>query len=195
LRPPVCYPTRYTPPFEGIDTFQGESFHTSRWPKEAVDFKGKRVAVIGTGATAVQLIPEIAKEVGHLTVFQRTPNYCAPCRNSLVSPETQREWSAPDVRATPSASRAARRRPPTANTTYTASAMAMKFINGSCLNRFAIISIWDCHTALYGGVVLKDAGEQISFEAGVLFNSDQAIENDSCEFNITDSSLDECPRS
>ena len=85
---------RYTPPFEGIDTFQGESFHTSRWPKEAVDFKGKRVAVIGTGATAVQLIPEIAKEVGHLTVFQRTPNYCAPCRNSLVSPETQREWKA-----------------------------------------------------------------------------------------------------
>lgn len=83
---------RYTPPFEGIDTFQGESFHTSRWPKEAVDFKGKRVAVIGTGATAVQLIPEIAKEVGHLTVFQRTPNYCAPCRNSLVSPKTQREW-------------------------------------------------------------------------------------------------------
>jgi cation diffusion facilitator CzcD-associated flavoprotein CzcO len=85
---------RYTPPFEGIDTFQGESFHTSRWPKEAVDFKGKRVAVIGTGATGVQLIPEIAKKVGHLTVFQRTPNYCAPCRNSLVSPETQREWKA-----------------------------------------------------------------------------------------------------
>jgi cation diffusion facilitator CzcD-associated flavoprotein CzcO len=85
---------RYTPPFEGIDSFQGESFHTSRWPKETVDFKGKRVAVIGTGATGVQLIPEIAKEVGHLTVFQRTPNYCAPCRNSLVSPETQREWKA-----------------------------------------------------------------------------------------------------
>ena len=77
---------RYTPPFEGVDSFQGQSFHTSRWPKEPVDFKGKRVAVIGTGATGVQLIPEIAKEVGHLTVFQRTPNYCAPCRNSLVSP-------------------------------------------------------------------------------------------------------------
>ena len=64
---------RYTPPFEGIDTFRGESFHTSRWPKEAVDFKGKRVAVIGTGATGVQLIPEIAKEVGHLTVFRADP--------------------------------------------------------------------------------------------------------------------------
>ena len=85
---------RYTPPFEGIESFKGESFHTSRWPKERVDFGGKRVAVIGTGATAVQLIPEIAKEVGHLTIFQRTPNYCAPCRNSLVSQETQSRWKA-----------------------------------------------------------------------------------------------------
>jgi len=83
---------RYTPPFEGIDSFKGESFHTSRWPQEKVDFTGKRVAVIGTGATAVQLIPIIAKEVGHLTVFQRTPNYCAPLRNSLVSEETQRRF-------------------------------------------------------------------------------------------------------
>jgi cation diffusion facilitator CzcD-associated flavoprotein CzcO len=85
---------RYTPPFEGIDSFKGESFHTSRWPKEKVDFTGKRVAVIGTGATAVQLIPIIAKEVGHLTVFQRTPNYCAPLRNALVSEETQRHFKA-----------------------------------------------------------------------------------------------------
>ncbi len=85
---------RYTPPFEGIESFKGESFHTSRWPKEKVDFTGKRVAVIGTGATAVQLIPEIAKEVGHLTVFQRTPNYCAPCRNSPVTPEEQQQWKA-----------------------------------------------------------------------------------------------------
>ncbi len=98
---------RYTPPFDGIDSFKGESFHTSRWPKEKVDFTGKRVAVIGTGATAVQLIPIIAKEVGHLTVFQRTPNYCAPLRNSLVDEETQRHFKAtyPEIhnkiRATP----------------------------------------------------------------------------------------------
>jgi cation diffusion facilitator CzcD-associated flavoprotein CzcO len=85
---------RYTPPFAGIESFHGESYHTGRWPKEPVDLRGKRVAVIGTGATAVQLIPEIAKEVGHLTVFQRTPNYCAPLRNSLVSAETQRQWKA-----------------------------------------------------------------------------------------------------
>src|SRR5262249_29332058 len=85
---------RYVPPFEGIDTFKGESYHTSRWPKEKVDFSGKRVAVIGTGATAVQLIPVIAKEVGHLTVFQRTPNYCAPLRNGPVSEEAQRRFKA-----------------------------------------------------------------------------------------------------
>jgi cation diffusion facilitator CzcD-associated flavoprotein CzcO len=63
---------RNIPKFEGIESFKGLSYHTSRWPKERVDFTGKRVAVIGTGATAVQLIPIIAKEVGHLTVFQRT---------------------------------------------------------------------------------------------------------------------------
>jgi cation diffusion facilitator CzcD-associated flavoprotein CzcO len=85
---------RYIPPFEGIDSFKGLSYHTSRWPKEKVDFTGKRVAVIGTGATAVQLIPIIAKEVAHLTVFQRTPNYCAPLRNSLVSEDTQRHFKA-----------------------------------------------------------------------------------------------------
>jgi cation diffusion facilitator CzcD-associated flavoprotein CzcO len=85
---------RYTPPFPGIDSFKGQSFHTSRWPKEKVDFTGKRVACIGTGATAVQLIPIVAKEAGHLTVFQRTPNYCAPLRNGLVSPETQNQWKA-----------------------------------------------------------------------------------------------------
>jgi cation diffusion facilitator CzcD-associated flavoprotein CzcO len=77
------------PSFAGIESFKGESFHTARWPKERVNFTGKRVGVIGTGATAVQLITEIAKEVGHLTVFQRTANYCAPLRNGPIDPETQ----------------------------------------------------------------------------------------------------------
>src|SRR5947208_10528880 len=54
---------RYIPSFQGVDTFTGESYHTSRWPKEKVDFTGKRIAVVGTGAAAVQLIPIIAKEV------------------------------------------------------------------------------------------------------------------------------------
>ncbi len=84
----------YMPNIVGIDSFKGQSFHTSRWPHEPVSFRGKRVAVIGTGATAVQLITEIAKDIGHLTVFQRTPNYCAPLRNALIDPETQKKIKA-----------------------------------------------------------------------------------------------------
>jgi cation diffusion facilitator CzcD-associated flavoprotein CzcO len=84
----------YVPDIPGIESFKGESYHTSRWPKEKVDFTGKRVGVIGTGATAVQLIPVIAKEVKHLTVFQRTANYCAPLRNAQIDPETQRKIKA-----------------------------------------------------------------------------------------------------
>ncbi|MBM4256713.1 MAG: NAD(P)/FAD-dependent oxidoreductase [Deltaproteobacteria bacterium] len=89
----------YVPDIPGIDSFQGKSFHTSRWPHEKVDFTKQRVAVIGTGATAVQLITEIAKEVGHLTVFQRTPNFCMPLRNALISPEEQKKIKAsyPDI--------------------------------------------------------------------------------------------------
>ena len=79
----------YMPDIPGIASFAGQSFHTSRWPREPVDLAGKRVGVIGTGATAVQLITEIAKVVGHLTVFQRTPNYCAPLRNAPIRDEEQ----------------------------------------------------------------------------------------------------------
>jgi cation diffusion facilitator CzcD-associated flavoprotein CzcO len=85
---------QYVPDIPGVDSFTGRSFHTSRWPQERIDFTGKRVGVIGTGATAVQLIPEIAKEVGHLTVFQRTPNYCAPLRNAPIDAETQKSIKA-----------------------------------------------------------------------------------------------------
>lgn len=84
----------YMPNIAGIESFQGQSFHTSRWPHEPVGFRGKRVAVIGTGATAVQLITEIAKDIGHLTVFQRTPNYCAPLRNAPIDPEMQKKIKA-----------------------------------------------------------------------------------------------------
>jgi len=84
---PLSTPTM--PRIEGIDTFQGQSFHTARWPHEPVDFTGQRVAVIGTGATGVQTIQTVAKSVGHLTVFQRTPNWCAPLHNSKIDAETQ----------------------------------------------------------------------------------------------------------
>jgi cation diffusion facilitator CzcD-associated flavoprotein CzcO len=85
---------RFTPPFEGTESFKGRSLHTGSWPEKPVDLAGKRVAVIGTGPTAVQLTTEIAKEVNQLTVFQRTPNYCAPLRNSPVTPETQQRFKA-----------------------------------------------------------------------------------------------------
>ena len=81
----------YVPDFEGINDFRGAWTHTSRWPKEGMDLKGKRVGVIGTGATAVQLIPMIAPEVSNLTVFQRTANYCAPLRNGPIDEETMKE--------------------------------------------------------------------------------------------------------
>jgi cation diffusion facilitator CzcD-associated flavoprotein CzcO len=84
---PLSAPT--LPRIEGVDMFQGQSFHTARWPHEPVDVAGKRVAVIGTGATGVQTIQTIAKTVGHLTVFQRTPNWCAPLHNSKIDVETQ----------------------------------------------------------------------------------------------------------
>ena len=72
------------PRIAGVDTFKGQSCHTHYWPKEPVSFDGKRVAVIGTGATAVQTIQEVAKTVGRLTVFQRTPNWCAPLHNGRI---------------------------------------------------------------------------------------------------------------
>src|SRR5512145_2675280 len=84
----------YIPDFEGLDSFKGVWCHTGRWPAEGLDLAGKRVGVIGTGATGVQLITAIAKEVGHLMVFQRTANYCAPLRNDPIDPETQRQIKA-----------------------------------------------------------------------------------------------------
>ncbi|MGR8919536.1 MAG: flavin-containing monooxygenase [Gammaproteobacteria bacterium] len=75
------------PRVEGIDDFKGESFHTFHWPHEPVELAGKRVGIIGTGATAIQVIAEIADKVGELTVFQRRPNWAAPLNNSLISDE------------------------------------------------------------------------------------------------------------
>jgi cation diffusion facilitator CzcD-associated flavoprotein CzcO len=89
---PLSAPTM--PRIEGVETFQGEACHTARWPHEPVSFAGKRVAVIGTGATGVQTIQEVAKTAGHLTVFQRTPNWCAPLHNSRIDAETQRRIKA-----------------------------------------------------------------------------------------------------
>jgi cation diffusion facilitator CzcD-associated flavoprotein CzcO len=77
------------PRIDGVDSFGGKSFHTARWPHQEVDFAGQRVAVIGTGATGVQTIQTIAGSVGSLTVFQRTPNWCAPLHNGKIDAATQ----------------------------------------------------------------------------------------------------------
>ncbi len=77
------------PDIPGLDRFGGPCFHTSDWPREPLDLAGGRVAIVGTGATAVQAIPELAKVAGHLTVFQRSPNWCAPLRNGPIDGDTQ----------------------------------------------------------------------------------------------------------
>jgi len=75
------------PRVEGVEDFKGQSWHTFYWPQEPVDLSGKKVAVIGTGATGIQVIGEIADKVGELTVFQRRPNWSAPLNNSAISDE------------------------------------------------------------------------------------------------------------
>jgi cation diffusion facilitator CzcD-associated flavoprotein CzcO len=85
-----CLSSSNLPTFKGIDTFEGKRYHTGRWPHDGVDFTAKRVGVFGTGASAVQAIPMIAQQAKHLTVFQRTPNYCVPARNGKVDPELVR---------------------------------------------------------------------------------------------------------
>ncbi len=82
---PLSSPTM--PVIPGVEDYKGECWHTGLWPHRPVSFEGKRVAVIGTGASGVQAITEIAKTVGHLTVFQRTPNWCTPLRNRPILPE------------------------------------------------------------------------------------------------------------
>jgi cation diffusion facilitator CzcD-associated flavoprotein CzcO len=75
------------PTISSVATFKGQSCHTHYWPKEPIRFEGKRVAVIGTGATGVQTITEVAKTAGHLTVFQRNPQWCAPLHNAKIGKE------------------------------------------------------------------------------------------------------------
>lgn len=82
------------PEIPGIDRFEGRLIHTSRWPHEGVDMRGRRVAVIGTGSSGVQVITEIAPEVKHLTVLQRTPQYVVPAQHGPLDPDTLSEIEA-----------------------------------------------------------------------------------------------------
>ena len=79
-----CISSGNVPDIKGLDSFQGEQYHTGSWPHEEVDFAGKRVAVIGTGSSGIQSIPVIARQAEHLTVFQRTPQYTIPARHGTI---------------------------------------------------------------------------------------------------------------
>lgn len=80
------------PDWPGLADFRGEAYHTSRWPKDGVEIDGKRVGLIGTGSTGIQLTPELAELAEHLTVFQRTPNFSLPSFNRELDEEYEREW-------------------------------------------------------------------------------------------------------
>ncbi len=75
--------------FPGQETFEGRLFHTARWPNEAIDLAGKRVGVIGIGATGIQIVQTIAGKAGQLTVFVRTPQYVLPMKNPKFTPDDQ----------------------------------------------------------------------------------------------------------
>lgn len=75
------------PDFPGVEDFTGEVYVTGNWPHEPVDFTGKRVGIVGTGSSGIQAITEIAKQAGHLTVFQRTPNFATPIGNGPTDPD------------------------------------------------------------------------------------------------------------
>jgi cyclohexanone monooxygenase len=82
--------TPRVPAFKGLERFQGKWYHTGLWPHDGVDFRGLRVAVIGTGSSAIQAIPIIAQQAQHLYVFQRTANFSLPARNGPLDPEKER---------------------------------------------------------------------------------------------------------
>ncbi|MDR7075731.1 phenylacetone monooxygenase [Neobacillus niacini] len=82
-----CLSASNVPNIKGLAEFKGEWYHTGRWPHTKVDFTGKRVGVIGTGSSGMQLIPEVAKTADHLTVFQRTPQYTTPAGNRPLEKE------------------------------------------------------------------------------------------------------------
>lgn len=77
----------HVPNIEGLGSFEGRTLHTAEWPEETVDFTGRRVGVIGTGSSGIQLIPLVAQEAEHLHIFHRTPNYSLPAGNRPLTAE------------------------------------------------------------------------------------------------------------
>ena len=87
-----CLSTAKLPEITGRDSYRGATYHTGYWPHEGVDFTGLKVAVIGTGSSAIQAIPVMAEQAQQLTVFQRTPNYSIPSRNGPMTPGYEGPW-------------------------------------------------------------------------------------------------------
>jgi cyclohexanone monooxygenase len=87
-----CLSAARLPDIPGIADFKGRQFHTGYWPHHKVHFTGRKVAVIGTGSSAIQSIPVIAAEAAQLTVFQRTPNFSIPSRNRPMDDEYEQSW-------------------------------------------------------------------------------------------------------
>ena len=96
-----CLSATNRPAFEDMQRFRGPIYHTGEWPHEDVDFTGLRVGVIGTGSSAIQSVPIIARQAAALTVFQRTPNYSVPAWNEKLTDEHRQEVKAmyPELRA------------------------------------------------------------------------------------------------
>ncbi len=84
----------YTPDVPGRADFRGEAYHTGLWPVTPVDLTGKRVAVVGTSSSGVQVVPAIVDDVASLTVFQRTANWCTPLNNRTITADEQAELRA-----------------------------------------------------------------------------------------------------
>src|SRR5690606_16686261 len=84
----------YYPSIPGLESFRGERYHTGTWPRQAVRFEGKRVAVLGTGSSGVQIIPILAEQAAQLHVFQRTPSFTLPARNAPLSDAYRKEIKA-----------------------------------------------------------------------------------------------------
>ncbi|MBF6472463.1 NAD(P)/FAD-dependent oxidoreductase [Nocardia abscessus] len=82
-----CLSASRIPEIDGLGDFAGQVYHTGRWPHEGVDLTGKRVAMVGTGSSGIQLLPAIAADCAQVTVFQRTPNYSVPARNRKLGPD------------------------------------------------------------------------------------------------------------
>src|SRR5256886_2032738 len=111
-----CLSDAQVPDIRGRETFEGRWYHTGTWPHQGVDVTGQRVGVIGTGSSAIQSIPIIARQAAHLFVFQRTPNYSVPARNAPLDPHYERRVQpgnaavrrpGPAARAAPRGARAA----------------------------------------------------------------------------------------